>query len=480
MVSKFSEILNKIKNLPIPGKVQALLKGVLFVNAAFFIGLWLGIKIFFPDDFVLSKINEQLFVKDLAMLAEDVNVSLFGNISFEDGSLLQKGNKVITFATFSFSPSLFATLGGHPAGDIHAEDINSQGGGLDASFDTSENPCYSLDASEVPLSVLKPFLAEVVLTGAVSGGGNLCDKGGKYSGKIELSGSDVVLRGKIPTPMGDFDVGKIILGELELLADVTDNKAEIKKLSIKGILEIEATGKINLNIRNFPSSRLDLEVSAKVPDMTKISENVALNLLLSQLSTYKGEQENSYAFSLKGFLNKPQMSKVQQKREPAEERNNNSRQRKKPSSMPQRLPASERFPQRERLNGAPPLPANKEEAKTDGQNDELRKKEDELKRKEEELRRKEEAAKEQEEKMREEREQREQREREERERREEEEKTRQEEAARLKEAQEAAMNEIRRAREEIEAVKKARESQEDEGDAEPPKPAAEEKDGEEE
>ena len=66
--------MSKIRNLPVPGKVQALIKGVLFVNAAFFIGLWLGIKIFFPDDFVLSKINDQLFVKDMALVSEDVDV----------------------------------------------------------------------------------------------------------------------------------------------------------------------------------------------------------------------------------------------------------------------------------------------------------------------------------------------------------------------------------------------------------------------
>ena len=297
MGNKFSEIINKIKNLPIPGKVQALIKGVLFVNAAFFIGLWLGIKIFFPDDFVLSKINEQLFVKDMALVSEDVDVSLLGNISFEDGTLMQKGNKVLTFSELAFSPSIFATIGGHPAGKVHVEDINSQGGGLDATFETSENPCYSLDASEVPLSLLKPFLAEVVLTGSLTGGGELCSKDGKYSGKIDLSGEDVVLRGKIPTPMGDFDVGKIILGEIELSADVVENKAEIKRLSIKGMFELDATGKITLNIKNFPSSRLDLEISAKVADMAKISENVALNLLVSQLSQYKGESENSYAFT---------------------------------------------------------------------------------------------------------------------------------------------------------------------------------------
>ena len=284
MENKLRKLLDRIRNLPVPGKVQAAVKIVLFVDVAVLIGLWLGIEIFFPDDFIISKINEQLFIKDLALLSEDVDVSLLGNVSFEEGTLLQKGSKVLTFSELSFSPSIFATLGGHPAGKLHIEDINSQGGGLDASFDTSENPCYSLDASEVPLSLFKPLLGEVLLTGALSGAGDLCSKEGKYNGKAELSGTDVVLRGKVPTPMGDFDVGKIILGDVGLETEIVDSKAEIKRLSIKGIVELEAVGKITLNTRNFSSSRLDLEVTAKVPDMAKISENVALNLLVSQLA----------------------------------------------------------------------------------------------------------------------------------------------------------------------------------------------------
>ena len=57
MGNKVSDILNKIKNLPIPGKVQAAIKIILFVDVAVLIGLWLGIEIFFPDDFVISKIK---------------------------------------------------------------------------------------------------------------------------------------------------------------------------------------------------------------------------------------------------------------------------------------------------------------------------------------------------------------------------------------------------------------------------------------
>ena len=457
---KSSKIFNKINNLPVSGKVLAVIKAILFIDAALITGIWLGLELFFPDDFVISKINEQLFLRDLSLLADDVNVSILGKISFEDGTLLQKGNKALTFSKLSFSPALFDTLSGHPAGKIYLEDVNSQGGELEASFDTSETPCYSLNSSEIPLSVFKPFLNEIVLTGSLSGEGSLCMKEGKYSGKIDLSGDDVVLRGKVPTPMGDFDVGKIVLGEVALSADIADNKAEIKNLSIKGILEIDATGKITLNTRNFQSSRLDLEIAAKIPDMAKISENVALNLLISQLSQYKGQEENTFAFALKGFINKPQMNKAQKKeREPKTE----TRPLKKPSVKPQRPQKPER-PQRHAEPFAPKQQQPQAAENTPQPNDELKKKEDELKRKEEELKQKEEAAKEREERMREEREQ---REKEEKERREQEEKKRMEEEARIHAVQEEAMNEIRKVREEMEAEKRAREKQAEEGEEKP-------------
>ena len=300
------------------------------------------LKLFFPDDFLLSKVNEQLFVKDMALLSEDISLSLLGNVSFEDGTLLHKGEKVMTFSELAFSPKIFTTLGGHPAGKVYVSDMNAQGGELEATFETSENPCYTFNSHALPLSVLKPFMGEVVLTGELTGNGDVCQKENKYSGKIGLKGTDVVLRGKVPTPMGDFDVGKIILGDIEIVAEITDNKAEIKRLSIKGILEIEAPGKVTLNTRNPLASRLDLNIKAKIPDMAKIEENVALNLLAGQLSQYKGEEENSFSLTLKGFLNKPQMGKAPR------ERDLKAEPQRKRSDRPQRMQhqQQERLPQR--------------------------------------------------------------------------------------------------------------------------------------
>lgn len=470
MKIKFLKVLDKINELPVSGKAVAAIKIVLFIDVAVILGLWLGVKLFFPDDFIIAKINERLFVKDMALLADDVEVSLLGKVSFDDGNLLQKGNKVLTFSKLSFSPAIFATLGGHPAGKIYLSDMNAQGGELEASFETGDNPCYTFDSQELPLSVFKPFLGEVVLTGALTGDGYLCAREGRYSGKIDLKGEDVVLRGKVPTPMGDFDVGKIILGEIGLVAEIIENKAEIKHFSVKGIFELDAQGKITLNTRNLLSSRLDLEIRAKVPDMSKIAENAALNLLVSQLSQYKGEEENTFALTLKGFLNKPQTGKLMKERR---DQKNETRQKKneRPLKNPRQAPA-ERLPQRAVQNEMPPARENQENVKADRESEELRKKEDELKRKEDELKRKEEAAKEREEKMREEREQ---REKEERERKEQEERNRMEEEARIHAAQEAAMDEIRRAREEIEASRRNNPPEEESEETRRKLPAPEER-----
>ena len=473
MEIKFLKIFKKVNSLPISGKAMAVIKRVLFIDAAVIVGLWLGIKLFFPDDFIISKINEQLFVKDMALVSDDVSLSLLGNISFEDGTLLQKGEKALTFSKLAFSPKIFAILGGHPAGTLYISDMNSQGGEVEATFETVENPCYTFSSQELPLSVFKPFMGDIVLTGELTGNGEICKKENKLNGKIDLKGDDVVLRGKVPTPMGDFDVGKIILGEIEILAEIADNRAEIKHLSIKGVVEIEALGKVTLNMRNPVSSRLDLNIKARIPDMAKVSENVALNLLAGQLSQYKGEEENTFALTLKGFLNKPQLGKA------PKERDQKTEIQKKRLERPQRMQhqPQERLPQRAKAQPEPP--ANQENAETkkaEPQNDELKKKEDELKRKEDELRKKEEDARVREEKMREEREQ---REKEEREQREQEEKNRIEEAARIQAAQEAAMDEIRRAREEIEAERQQRDTQpKNETEEEKPKPVPEEKEEE--
>jgi type II secretion system protein N len=304
-----------MKESLLSGRTGSLIKQALFINLAFFAGIWIGLKIFFPDDFILSRINKQLFIRDMGLTADDVGISILGNISFTDGTLTEKGEKVVTFHKLEFSPALFSLLKGELSGELSVSDINNQGGDLMIAFETSEEPCYMIEADEIPLSLLKPIVKDISFTGMISGEGDVClDGEKKFNGRLDIRGTDVVFRGKVPTPMGDFDVGKIDLGSIELFATIEDSKAEIEKFVINGIITLDIIGKIILNAKSTVSSRIDLDVRAEVPDMGKISENAALNLLIGQMSQYKGEKENSYAFMLRGFMTKPVMSRAPKER----------------------------------------------------------------------------------------------------------------------------------------------------------------------
>jgi len=307
-------LIRRVSRL-LSGKTLAIIKALVFINVACFVGIYLGIKVFFPNDFILTKINEVLFVKDLALISDDISISPLLSITFSDGELTQKGNKAFTFGELSFSPAIFDVLAKKPAGTVSISDVNNQGGRMDLTFNTEEDPCYSFFSEELPLSLFKPFTGDISLTGGLSGEANLCSVKQKYSGKVGLSGVDVVLRGKIPTAMGDFDVGKIILGDVELEAEADENKVEISKLIIsKGLIDFDVAGKVILNTRTPNMSRIDLDVRVVVPNPEKLAENAALNLLVStQFSQYKTD-ESSYAFLLKGTANKPQLSRAPKER----------------------------------------------------------------------------------------------------------------------------------------------------------------------
>ena len=269
------ELLEKIRTTLFSGKFGLYLKRTLFVNIAVLTGVWFGMKAFFPDDFVLAKINKALFIKDMGLTAEDVSVSIFGTVSFKDGVLLEKGSKVVTFQKLRFSPSFFDLLKRKLSGTLFISDINNQGGEMRVTFDTSEKPCYFVSSEDLPLSLFQPFLKDISFTGILTGESSICvEEGRKYEGKIDMRAADVVFRGKIPTPMGDFDVGRIELGDFELVTTVADSKAEIEKLIINGILNLDALGKITLNSKSMMSSRLDLDVRIDIPDMTKVSEKI--------------------------------------------------------------------------------------------------------------------------------------------------------------------------------------------------------------
>jgi len=314
-VNKLIEIFEKLRKSMPSGKILVYIKGFLFINFAFFIGMWLGMKLFFPDDFILAKINSVLFVKDMGLTAEDVSVSPFGNISFYDGVLTKKGEDMISFRKLKFSPSIFEMMSGDISGEIYLEDVNNQGGELEVEFDSSKNPCYSFDLSEIPVAIFNALLTDMSFTGVISGEGQICmSENQKYSGEIDLSGDEIVLRGKIPTPMGAFDIGSVLLGKIEFYSKVTDNKVDIEKFLMSGVLNFDIIGKIIMNSKIMISSRLDLDVRAKVADMKKLAENSTLNLLVNQMAQYKTDKENDFAFTLRGFITKPQISRAPKER----------------------------------------------------------------------------------------------------------------------------------------------------------------------
>lgn len=300
----------KLKDVAGHGKTGAFLRGFLFVNISVFLGLWLGLKFFLPEDFILAKINERLFVKDMGLVAEEVDISLLGNISIYEGTLTEKGEKTASFYEFTFRPSLIDLITGDISGTVYLEDINNQGGMIEVSFETGDTPCYYMELNEAPLSVLKPVLKDISLVGQVSGEAEICQNEKKtYDGNIEINGTDIVFRGKVPTNMGPLNVGKIDLGAIAFKSDVKKSTLSIGRFLADGLFSIDIAGKVTLNSKKFDASRLNLDVRIRVPDAKKVEENPTLNLAIGQMSQYKKETDK-YAFLLKGRLFKPSMMKA--------------------------------------------------------------------------------------------------------------------------------------------------------------------------
>lgn len=331
-MNKVFDFFSKLGKFIPGGKPGVYIKGLVFINFAFFCGMWLGLELFFPDEYVLSKVNSALFVKDMGLTADDVSISPFLNITLSDGTLTKKGDEIITFGELKFSPSITGLISGGISGDIYLKEVNNQGGGMELTFDSSTSPCYSFELDELPVAMFNAMMAELSFTGIVSGEGEIClSENQKYSGEIELSGDDIVMRGKIPTPMGDFDIGSIILGKIDIMAKVIDNKAEIEKFLMSGLIDFDIIGKIVLNSKTMVSSRMDLDVRAKVPNPEKLAENAALNLLINQMSQYKTGKENDFAFMLRGFITKPQLSKAPKERTAGKSGSNNDEAKEKRS-----------------------------------------------------------------------------------------------------------------------------------------------------
>jgi type II secretion system protein N len=311
-MNKIKELYAKIHPVLFTGRTFAIIKTMLFVGGSIFIGLWIGLKLFFPDEFILSKINKELFVKDMGLIADDVSISMFGNITFYNGQFTERGERVFTFGKITVKPSIFDVLRKRMSGEIIINDIDNQGGSLSVKADPGEEICYSFRSRDLPLSMVRGFLKDISFSGILTGEGNLCvTPDNKHNGAIFLVSDDIIFRGKLPTVMGPVDVGRIDLGSLDFSTEIKEGRAEITRLVAKGLITLDVAGSININPRTLMASRLDVDVRIDINDMGKVQENPALAILMGLMTQYKlPNKEGSYAMLMRGPASKPMINRA--------------------------------------------------------------------------------------------------------------------------------------------------------------------------
>ncbi len=326
-MNKIKELKNKVKEVfqryvkkvspeLFTGKIFVISKTIFFIGGSIVIGAWLGLKLFFPDEYILSQINKELFIRDMGLEADKVSVSILGNISLYNGQLTEKGERAFTFKRISFRPSLVDLMRKRVSGELQLADIDNQGGILTLNLGSGETPCYAFESRDVPLSIFRAFLNDISFSGILTGEGSFClSEENRYNGNLFLVSDEITFRGKIPTVMGPVDIGRINLGSFDVSAEMKNGKVEISRMVTKGLVNIDVAGSAHVNTRFIMSSRLDLDVRIDVPDVEKIKENPALSILMGLMAQYRvpGESD-SYAIQMRGPASKPSINRAPPKR----------------------------------------------------------------------------------------------------------------------------------------------------------------------
>jgi len=291
------------------GRVASLVRGSLFVGAASTVGLYLALTLFVPDDLVLSKINGALAGRGVSVEAKDVGYSIFLSATLEDGSVLSEGETLLTFGELTISPSLWSLLTGAPSVTVTIEDVDEQGGVLEIAVGSGEEPCYHLEADEMPLSLLRALWPEVRIGGALSGTAEFC-KEKKLSGELDLTATPVTLGGKV---YGLELEKNILLGEVVLSGAIKDNKLDIRKMTAVGDLDMQVEGKVTLNPQNYKSSRLDISADLKEKKEGAIKQVPLLEMALSRFKDPAG----GYALKISGMMSSPSVRRDMRTNRPA-------------------------------------------------------------------------------------------------------------------------------------------------------------------
>ncbi len=321
-----------LKKLPLSGAVRLIIWKLLFVEAALLLGFWIALSFTFPKGLILSPINKILFKNDMGLNADNVGYSFFKTISLDNGEVTKRGKTVFTFNTISYTPSLGGILAADGSGTVSVVGINGDDNELEASFSLGDYPCYEGFADNVPLDFLPRLLSapdDMSLRGYLSGDMKFCFVKPKEKAKTktrhrrssvpkkDISStfsfeiSRVFFKGKIPTGMGDMNVGRVSLGNIVLKGTIDKRELTFDTFTIKGMFEVTVTGVIRIDKRYPGRSRLDLQVKLFVKDLAALNKNKALVTVLSLLSRYEDrEHKHTYFFSLRGSLSSPTMHRA--------------------------------------------------------------------------------------------------------------------------------------------------------------------------
>ncbi len=353
LIEKLKEIYSKVQPVLFTGKVYVIIKTTSFIAGSVFIGLWLGIKLFFPGDFVLSQINRELFVRDMGLVADNISVSMLGNVTFHNGQFTEKGERIFSFGRIVLRPSFSDLIRKRFGGELIVRDIDNQGGFLNIGISPGNEACYSFKSRDLPLSMFRGFLKDISFAGMMTGEGDICiNEEGRQNGSIFLVSDDIVFRGKFPTAMGPIDVGRIDLGSFDFATEIKDGRAEIVRLVSKGIINIDVAGSVNINRRSLMASRLDVDVRISIDDLEKIQEIPALSIMMGLISQYSVQgEEGKFAMIMRGPATKPSINRAPPQRRGDEKSSEavetKSRAEKVRSRMAARRKSAERPSRRE-------------------------------------------------------------------------------------------------------------------------------------
>lgn len=315
----FEKILLLYHKFMSGGRIGNVMRLLLFVFLAILLGCYISLKVFFPDDFVLSKINSKLTSYEIGIEGDDVYYSLLFSFGIENGKITKKGETALLFGSLTGAPSIFSMFSSDFSGSVSIDNINEKGGRLNADIDLGKDPCFAFDAEELPASIIKMAFPDVKMGGSLDGLFEICNKKKKFSGDINMKGNKLTLGGKIMS----VSIENIDLGKMILEAKIKDNKMDIKKMTFNGAFDIKMDGKITMNPTNFNQSRLDIGITLKE---TKKGELAKIPLLEMMLGQYKDATSDSYNIRLTGSIASPLVRRDSRAaREKTDETNNNKK-----------------------------------------------------------------------------------------------------------------------------------------------------------